>query len=81
MLFTLVLANLLVPQTVAVPRHHRNHIRARNMSHDKIIWYDEEGGLGVNAGACGEVNHRNQLIVAMNPHQYGYCANPNTAPI
>lgn len=50
----------------------------------RMTWYDEEGGLGVNPGACGEVNHRDQKIVALNHFQFvelSNSANPNQAEV
>ncbi|KAK6208981.1 hypothetical protein LQW54_006729 [Pestalotiopsis sp. IQ-011] len=59
-------------------------INSRQSFNARMAWYDEEGGLGVNAGACGETNHRNQKIVALNHFQFvelGNSANPNQADV
>ncbi|KAI1846926.1 hypothetical protein JX265_004895 [Neoarthrinium moseri] len=49
-----------------------------------MTWYDKEGGLGIKPGACGEINYKNQKIVALNKYQFAELsnsANPNNAAV
>ncbi|PVU87394.1 hypothetical protein BB560_006495 [Smittium megazygosporum] len=70
------------PKTESLPTESDSNIRSGQFSLSAVYtgdgtYYDPSVGIG----ACGWLNQSNELVGAMNTHQYGNDPNPNKAPI
>lgn len=82
---TIFLTLALASQGLTLPAIENARAMDPNQVFDaRMTWYDKEGGLGVKPGACGEINNRDQKIVALNKFQFvelSNSANPNQAEV